>query len=146
MSHTITISSDVKVNGSAVGARFSSIALSGVEYPSEIAGHAALKKPISFTWRHQDMQEDNAADLGAIAANFVLRGPRRTLDGNVDAVVNDEAELCKIVFGVGGNQSVYGYITVETQAAGMTETTIVTVHPVDRLRFVGSSDYHEPNT
>lgn len=146
VNNTLTISSDVKVNGSPVSARFSSIVLSGVSYPVEIAGHAALGKPVSFTWRHRDMQETNLTALGAIAAAFVLRGPRRTLDGNNDAVVDDDAELCKVVYGASGNQTVWGYLTVETSAAGGTETTIVTVHPVDRLRFVGNDDYHEPNT
>lgn len=146
VNNTLTISSDVKVNGTPVAARFTSIVLSGVAYPVEITGHAALGKPVSFTWRHRDMQEDHLTALGAIAASFVLRGPRRTLDGNTDAVVDDSAELCKVVFGASNNQTVWGYLTVETSAAGGTESTIVTVHPVDRLRFVGSSDYHEPNT
>lgn len=146
VNNTLTISSDVKVNGTPVAARFTSITLTGAKYPVEIAGHAALGKPVAFTWRHMDMQEDHLSALGAIAASFVLRGPRRTLNGNTDAVVDDSAELCKVVFGAAGNQTVWGYLTVETSAAGGTESTIVTVHPVDRLRFVGSSDYHEPNT
>lgn len=142
---TITISSDVKVNGSPVAARFTTITLTGAQYPVEIGGHAALKRPVSFTWRHMDMQADNMTGLGDIAAHFVAREPRRTLNDQIDAVVNVDAELCKVVFGASNDQTVWGYLTVEASAAGGNETTIVTVHPVDRLRFVGSSDYLEPN-
>lgn len=141
---SVVISSDVKVNGTPVSARFTSITLEDPHYPVEVSGHVALDRPVTLTFRSRGMNKEKVAGLAAIAASFVAREPRRTLAGYVDAVCNVGTELCKVVFD-DSSQTIWGFITLEASVTGADETVMLTVHPVDRLRFVASSDYHEPD-
>lgn len=157
---TLTISSNAKLNGSAVAARFTAITLitdpdpTLNQYPSNVSGDPSLKAAVTFDWEWQHMRQEVAGSLAGISAVFVARPPTRTLSGSYDAVVNQGAELCLFEWveknrrtGASENRSMSGYFRVtQTTLRGVTAQMSISIYPVDRLRFVGSADYLEPQS
>lgn len=161
---TLTISSNVKLNGTAVAARFTTITLTNASverwaksFFQGIQGDPQLYAPITFDWKGRYMRAKvgtATSKLAAIAATFVARAPTRTLSGSRDAVVNSGAELCVFAWdeldrSVRPNASLsrvaVGYFqVVAASIQGHDESVSIVLYPVDRLRFVGSTDYLEP--
>jgi len=153
----LVISSSVKLNGTAVAARFTTITLSSgagrtSKYPNQIQGVPGAYEPLTFQWDAQHLRQTAVASLLPTAAVFVARGPTRTLSGSYDAVVNQGAELCLFTWAerdrstnTSEPRSVSGYYRISRSGiSGAGEQLSVIVYPVDRLRFVGSTDYLEP--
>jgi len=117
-------------------------------YPQEIQGLADGEQPITFTIS-RFARKKVIDDLLPHAASFVARAPRRTLDGFLDAVVNDGAELAQFTWsetdrrdGSTYSQSEWGFYRVQgPQVAGARESLQLVLYPVNRLRFVNSSTY-----
>ena len=163
---TLTISSNAKLNGTAVAARFTTITLTNVgvdmrakSFFQGVHSHPDLHEPVTFNWDGRYMRSkvgDAASSLAAIAATFVARAPTRTLAGKRDAVVNVGAELCEfqwdeldhsVLPNVSLSRVASGYFKVAaTSIQGQHERLSVVLYPVDRLRFVGSTDYLEPQS
>jgi len=109
---------------------------------------AGAEQPITFTIS-RFARKKVIDDLLPHAAKFVARAPRRTLDGFLDAVVNDGAELAQFSWsetdrrdGTSYSQSEWGfYRVVSPQVAGARESLQLVLFPVNRLRFVNSSTY-----
>jgi len=158
---TLTISSGVYVNDDVFPTtRFSPISMSSVGvrtreklYPQKILGMAGAVQPITFDIT-RFARKKVIDDLLPISATFVAREPRRTLDGSIDAVVNDGAELCKFEWqevdrrsGSVYTQSEFGYFRiVNAQVDGVQESLQIVLFPVDRLRFVNTSTYLSSDT
>jgi len=154
---SLVISSHAKLNGTAVAARFTTITLAraaGITnaYPNQVEGVPGSYAPITFQWAAQHMRQTAIASLLPIAAVFIARGPTRTIGGKYDAVVNSGAELCLFTWSerdrsaaTSESRSISGYFRISHSGmSGMNEQLSVVLYPVDRLRFVGSTDYLEP--
>lgn len=153
---TLTISGSVYVNNDAAPTtRFTAVTLSNVGlmsreklYPQSITGLADADEPITFDIT-RFARKKIIDDLLGKSAKFVARGPRRTLDGFIDAVVGDGAELCKFEWTEVDRRSnteytvdEYGYFRVSNAiVTGMRESLQLIVYPVDRLRFVNSATF-----
>lgn len=154
---TLTISSQAKLNGTPVSARFTTITLSTDPdpdlnaYPDQLTGDPALKRPLTFEWTWQHVRQKIASDLAAIAAEIEF-GPYRSMAGSYVAIVNPGCELCHFAWseidrttGQAVSRSADGYITIPNASLqGIGERLTIILKPVDRLRFIGSSDYLEP--
>jgi len=117
-------------------------------YPQQVQGLAGAEQPITFSLE-RFARKKVIDDLLPHAATFVARAPRRTLDGFIDAVVNDGAELAQFTWsetdrrdGTSYSQSEWGFYRVQApQVAGARESLQLVLFPVNRLRFVNSSTY-----
>lgn len=153
---TLTISFAPYVNDdTSTTTRHSAVTLTSVGvqpreklYPQSITGLAGGEQPITFDIT-RFARKKVIDDLLPHAATFIARAPRRTLDGFIDAVVNDGAELAEFSWterdrrdGSTYTQSEWGfYRIVSPQVAGARESLQLVLYPVNRLRFVNSSTY-----
>jgi len=153
---TLTVAFAPYVNDdTSTTTRHASVALTNVGvqpreklYPQEIQGLADAGQPITFRI-DRFARKKVIDDLLPHAATFVARAPRRTLDGFLDAVVNDGAELAQFTWterdrrdGTTYSQSEWGFYRIQApQVAGARESLSLVLYPVNRLRFVNSGTY-----
>lgn len=153
---TLTLNGDVYVDtDTSTTERFTEVTLTSVgvdraskAYPQALRGMAGLEQPIAFEISRRVRKKliDDVLDL---CATFVARQPRRTLDGFIDAVVNDGAELVNASWTERDRrddstytQSESGFLRlVDPTVRGDRESLTLVLYPVNRLRFVNSTTY-----